>query len=183
MHKIKEHEGRRYQAVKNPKQTATLTCNFPGCGKEFNKLTNLTKHSVQHEPNCGGDRNHKCKVCEENFNHKTDLLRHMRSRHNGTGHQCPECSKVFFTLEMFNEHRSLHDDSIPKHTCSECKKQFMTIRKLKEHSIIHQERTMWSCEVCSKVFVRSQTLQYHRITCKAGEKNQNTFPFFIKFIF
>lgn len=170
MHKIKEHEGRRYQAVKNPKQISTVTCNFPGCGKEFNKLTNLTRHAVQHET-------HKCKICEENFNHKTDLLRHMKS-HNGTGHQCPECSKVFFTLEMFNEHRNLHDDSIPKHTCTECKKQFMTIRKLKEHSIIHQERTMWSCEVCSKVFVRSQTLQYHRITCKAGELNTKNFKFF-----
>lgn len=111
----------------------------------------------------------------------------MRNRHTGNGeYPCSKCSKVFFTYDMYNEHLSLHDESIPKHTCSDCGKEFISQRKLKEHSIIHKERIMFKCEMCSKVsdmicevskylkrkyfqiFVRSQTLQYHRITCKAA---------------
>lgn len=52
---------------------------------------------------------------------------------------------------MYNEHLSLHDDSIPKHTCTDCGKEFISLRKLKEHSIIHKERIMFKCEMCSKV--------------------------------
>lgn len=93
----------------------------------------------------------------------------MRNRHTGNGeYPCSKCSKVFFTYDMYNEHLSLHDDSIPKHTCIDCGKEFISQRKLKEHSIIHKERIMFKCEMCSKIFVRSQTLQYHRITCKAA---------------
>lgn len=93
----------------------------------------------------------------------------MRNRHTGNGeYPCSKCSKVFFTYDMYNEHLSLHDESIPKHTCIDCGKEFISQRKLKEHSIIHKERIMFKCEMCSKIFVRSQTLQYHRITCKAA---------------
>lgn len=80
---------------------------------------------------------------------------------------CPDCCKVFYTADMFSEHRSLHDASVPKFPCKVCDKQFISLRKLKEHSIIHNERIMYKCNVCARVFLRSQTLQYHRITCKA----------------
>lgn len=161
------------------------------CKYESNRLALRTNISILNSFRKTSDERsiHKCNTCDDVFNQKGDLVRHMRNRHTGTGeYPCPECSKVFYTFDMYKEHRSLHDDNVPKHTCHECSKQFISQRKLKEHSIIHKERIMYKCDVCSKVFtsvkifirfnvtyqfvtqvfVRSQTLQYHRITCKAA---------------
>lgn len=153
MHKIHQHEGRRYYAKRNP-------------AKQYIK---------------GGGGNHKkplplrrsfdCDKCQEFFMHKTDLLNHVRNRHTGTGKfPCPHCSAIFYAYDMFVEHRDLHDETIPKYSCGECDKKFLTERKLKDHSAIHRERTFYKCEICAMVFVRSQTLQYHRMTCRAEFK-------------
>lgn len=193
MHKIQQHEGRRYQTQRHGQTNAVAKFQCTQCDKSFSKAANLKKHGVVHTKTKNTaatmsardddvvaigdvvvDREedrvlHRCETCDDVFNQKGDLVRHMRNRHTGSGeYPCPECSKVFYTFDMYREHRSLHDDSVPKHTCGECGKQFISVRKLKEHSIIHQERIMFKCDVCSKVFVRSQTLQYHRITCKAA---------------
>lgn len=143
MHKIKEHDGRRYQAITKP--------DLP--------------------PPPPPQKRVKCQLCPNAFfSFKNDLAKHMKNHHTGGNgeYQCPECSKIFYTLEMFNEHRQLHDQSVPKHSCKECGKEFITQRKLKEHSIVHKERIMYKCNVCAKVFLRSQTLQYHRTICKAA---------------
>lgn len=197
MHKIQQHEGRRYQTQRHGRTNSVMKLKCTTCEKEFSKLATLQKHMIVHNslrpsssvaafvepeklpplpmpapPSVTQEEQrvlHRCETCNDLFNQKADLVRHMRNRHTGTGeYPCPECSKVFYTFDMYREHRSLHDDNVPKHTCTDCAKQFISLRKLKEHSIIHQERIMFKCDVCSKVFVRSQTLQYHRITCKAA---------------
>lgn len=50
MHKIQQHEGRRYQTSRHSKtnEVAKLKCNFQDCGKEFSKLVSLNKHSAVH---------------------------------------------------------------------------------------------------------------------------------------
>lgn len=149
MHKITEHEGRKYKKCREKSTTQVAAARQPTESNTSNSL--------------------KCGICNKEFNDKNELSQHMQDIHIGSGeYPCPECSKVFYTFDMFNEHRNLHDERIPKHICKVCRKEFISIRKLKEHSIIHQERPMFRCEVCSKVFLRSQTLQYHRITCKAA---------------
>lgn len=116
-------------------------------------------------------RRFNCNKCQEFFMSKTDLVNHVRNRHTGTGKfPCPHCSTIFYTYDMFVEHRDLHDETIVKYNCTECDKKFLTERKLKDHSAIHKERTFYKCEICAMVFVRSQTLQYHRMTCRAEYK-------------
>lgn len=51
MHKIKVHDGRRYQTLRHA-QANSMTkfkCNIAECGKEFNKLITLEKHDAVHK--------------------------------------------------------------------------------------------------------------------------------------
>lgn len=157
-------------------------CTEDKCGKSYSLLSGLNNHMRQKHSKTSIIRCDECPITFGSLQERTlhKIKEHEGRRYikrsepktseNSQEYPCPECSKVFFTLDMFNEHRNLHDKNIPKFTCTDCSKEFITERKLKEHSIVHKERVMYKCNVCAKVFLRSQTLQYHRLICKVAHQ-------------
>lgn len=49
MHKIQEHEGRRYQTVRHKKTNSIEKYKCQICDKEFSKMVNLNKHVATHK--------------------------------------------------------------------------------------------------------------------------------------
>lgn len=51
-----------------------ITCNYPGCGKEFNKTWNILDHFKVHT----GEKPYKCGNCKKSFSQKGNLTKHLK---------------------------------------------------------------------------------------------------------
>jgi hypothetical protein len=72
--------------------TVNHRCDFVGCSKAFDKISNLTSHLRSHQE----VRNYICHLCNWTFRRSHDLKRHQRSIHSeAKPHTCLSCGKSF----------------------------------------------------------------------------------------
>ncbi|KAJ3107910.1 hypothetical protein HDU97_002842 [Phlyctochytrium planicorne] len=92
-----------------PQQTLMTTlllqfphaCDFPGCGRTFNRAHNLRSHRLSHIPK----QPLSCHECGLKFQRKHDLLRHVRTRHSiEKPFECPICGMKFSRADSLKKH-------------------------------------------------------------------------------
>ncbi|XP_044727337.1 gastrula zinc finger protein XlCGF57.1-like [Chrysoperla carnea] len=161
--------------------TKTFICEK--CNKEFKRLWVLGQH-MQRKHRA---KPLKCSECKLKCYHPLHLKQHQEVAHNPLNHTCSTCNKVFTNIYNLKYHKCKHLS--PKLHCRRCDKSFQDKRELKchnkekhamemyvachicgksitkkslnNHLATHEERDKRTCIVCSKTFIREDTLARH----------------------
>lgn len=125
--------------------------------KESEKINNQMKK-----------RNRKCEICEEIFENKLNLLKHLKS-HEGT-FTCKhkDCRKVCKSAYALNYHEKKHEAN--EKICQTCGKSFRFLSYLKNHERTHSEKKDFNCADCGRSFYKNSTLQMHVKTHHEGKR-------------
>ncbi len=95
---------RAYDAAANG--STELQCEFPGCGKTFERIQNLRSHWCCHS----SEKPFVCDDCGFEFRRLPDLHRHRRTLHDGgKPHQCDACGKRFPRADTLKHHLKQQD--------------------------------------------------------------------------
>lgn len=102
-----------------------------------------------------------CSYCGKQFAHKSNYITHEKlHREDATAsYQCKYCDFITNTLNNLKRHQVVHSD-VKKYMCSVCGANFRTCVGLKLHDLVHQEKR-FTCNICQKMFRRSQHLKSH----------------------
>lgn len=80
------------------------------CGKEYSRQSQLSHHMrVVHNTIMVSE--FKCSECSGIFKHKSNLVKHIQSKHKGVKRfSCDKCDKKFFYKQAFERHvRTIHE--------------------------------------------------------------------------
>jgi uncharacterized Zn-finger protein len=74
--------------------------------KTFKLKQHLTKHQATHE----NKKEFQCKLCNQAFNIKQQLERHVKEVHeNERKYECPTCKKSFKRKQALKKHSKTHN--------------------------------------------------------------------------
>ena len=109
--------------------------------------------------------NMRCFYCDETeiFHSKRELNEHHRTTH--TTVQCPDCCRVFPTLDALQRHRYVHNTT-HQFKCHICNKICGFKSDLDMHMTVHIKEKMWPCphDDCNREFKRKSDLTAHEVT-------------------
>ncbi|KAJ3073106.1 hypothetical protein HDU99_002035 [Rhizoclosmatium hyalinum] len=117
-------------------------CDFPGCGRSFQKLANLKVHQLIHT----GEREFRCETCGVAFTTKNRLKVHERDHTGERPYVCdhPGCGYAAKQKCALTSHLMRHMDAEEKKAwkeknekklpCPECGKFYKSLESLNQHS-------------------------------------------------
>ena len=101
-----------------------------------------------------------CTECDRRFSQKSDLERHIQSVHKKMKYTYKECNKQFSLKSHLEIHvLSVHEGV--KYTCTECDKQFSEGSGLVRHIQSIHEQVKYTCTECDKQFSEKSHLKRH----------------------
>ena len=71
----------------------------------------------------------KCHICKEEFSHYNFRAHFLKCDQN---HDCEKCGKIFQTVNLLKNHKSVHEGH-RDHKCESCSKSFTSAADLKRH--------------------------------------------------
>nr|XP_019554729.2 zinc finger protein 8 [Aedes albopictus]XP_019554730.2 zinc finger protein 8 [Aedes albopictus] len=110
-----------------------------------------------------------CKICEKQFSRQSNLLQHLRLKHEEhRPFRCDICGKSYFTEQDMLGHRQNHDPSRKRHKCPSCEKSYRHMNDLDRHFATHHGTPTYVCEIegCPKAFARRDHMLLHYETHK-----------------
>ena len=118
--------------------------------------------SLAHE-NHENQNNHKCDLCDKNFNTKGILKVHIKRFHGGNIFQCNLCGKEYKYSNYLAIHVSNKHDNIKKFKCDFCAKSYFHQISLNYHlKVCHsEEQEFHFCEICGKRTKQKSDLRKH----------------------
>ena len=152
----------------------SVTCDV--CNKNFPSEVSLKNHQkyVHSE-----SRNHSCPHCKARFKQKKTLRDHIVNihdiNHRLEDYQEIEEKKVIkceLCKSTFKYRKNLNSHILAKHSdydngkcfeCEDCEAKFKSKRSLVAHQKLKhgQEKEMYNCSVCDKVFIEKKNLKKH----------------------
>jgi hypothetical protein len=124
------------------------------CGKQFTRPDILERHiKTIHEPHM-----YKCDLCEQTFNRKSSLIRHVENHtdKNGVVNQCSKCDKIFCTFKQLDSHFSANHEDL---SCEHCGQSFKSKSSLNHHV---KTRVASDCESCGITFCNIRSVNNHK---------------------
>ena len=106
----------------------------------------------------------QCEECGSLFARKYTLSRHKQMFHGAGNFTCEQCGKKFANIARLEYHINVHNKVKP-YKCQHCNKTFANICRLKpsKHSCIGDATAIsYKCDICKKMFPRSDTLLQHK---------------------
>ena len=108
-------------------------------------------------------------MCDKRFTDPSNLQRHVRSTHHGSGtraHQCPQCGKAFATSSGLKQHQHIHS-SVKPFQCEVCHKAYTQFSNLCRHKRMHADcRQQIKCYECGQIFSTNTSLGKHKRFCE-----------------
>ncbi|XP_025080515.1 early growth response protein 1-like isoform X27 [Pomacea canaliculata] len=124
------------------------------------------------KPQSRVNKTYQCKMCDQIFNTKSDMLIHCQQIHkqDPKPYKCPTCSKCFANSSYLSQHARIHS-GIKPYKCEICERKFTQLTILKQHIRIHTKEKPYLCThlECGKAFTQLSHLQQH-IRTHTGEK-------------
>uniref|UniRef100_A0A8D8B4R8 Zinc finger protein 60 n=1 Tax=Culex pipiens TaxID=7175 RepID=A0A8D8B4R8_CULPI len=145
------------------------------CSKVFRGNVELSRHKDIHlDP-----RNRptfRCEFCPASYKTPAGLKYHLNkhSEHEPTQLPCPDCGKVFRSIEGRKIHMTIsHGADGPTFRCRECPMVFARRFHLKLHMATHGAGRH-VCALCGKSFAWLKDLRHHEAKCSKQEKQQQS---------
>ena len=109
---------------------------------------------------------YSCCHCSRSYVFKQKLSQHIARFHIKRSFQCHACPKKFGRQDHFENHKLLHDSSVP--FCITCKKKFKSKLSLSKH-LHYGSYCSLQCILCTKTFVKKCNLDKHMKVCHGDE--------------
>ncbi|GAB6023397.1 hypothetical protein CHUAL_008186 [Chamberlinius hualienensis] len=182
--------------------TNEYKCLENGCGRVFQRKTNLNKHMKTfhvgkdykcsyceyafrksrqlkiHEASHTGVTPFKCthEGCDKSFTVPSLLTRHLK-QHKGYSCDIDGCEEMFDKWSLYQKHKKLqHYKSFE---CTECKRLFKCKSNLRTHMKTHNEsKQLFICphEGCPRFFYYNKNLKHHISSTHEGKRHPCTYP-------
>ncbi|CAG9863372.1 unnamed protein product [Phyllotreta striolata] len=135
---------------------------------------------------------HACKVCEDVFRCRQELVQHMQDSYNCRTkklYRCVQCQDIFPNVGSFQLHLVSHfqensesgnskDGEFSKNVCELCGKDFTTQQLKKKHIEIHfDQRGSVLCPICGKCITSKDMYHRHNLmhNYKSSKKRRSEF--------
>ncbi|XP_052267495.1 zinc finger transcription factor lin-29-like isoform X3 [Dreissena polymorpha] len=121
-------------------------------------------------------KTYQCKMCEQIFSTKSDLLIHCQQIHKQdmktfrwaqyhiipSAFRCPQCQKCFANSSYLSQHNRIHA-GIKPYKCDICDRKFTQLSHLQQHIRTHTGEKPYKCHHtgCGKAFSQLSNLQSH----------------------
>ncbi|KAM8953898.1 zinc finger and BTB domain-containing protein 12 [Pelodytes ibericus] len=106
----------------------------------------------------GSRRSVRCCKCEEIFHGVEKLVFHMRAQH--FVFMCPRCGKQFNHSSNLNRHMNVHR-GVKSHSCHICGKCFTQKSTLHDHLNLHSGERPYRCSYCDVRFAHKPAIRRH----------------------
>ncbi|XP_076805407.1 uncharacterized protein LOC143449193 [Clavelina lepadiformis] len=136
--------------------------------KFCDKLFQHKANLITHIRTHTGERPYQCDMCHKSFSSSSTLKIHMRTHTGEQPYQCDVCHKSFSDSSSFKTHMRTHTGERP-YQCDVCHKSFINSSNLKTHVRTHTGERPYQCDVCHKSFSQSISLKSHMRT-HTGER-------------
>lgn len=139
------------------KNSRVWTC--PQCNEGFTKKYLYRNHLqvTKHQ-----DRSMICELCGAQFNDNVKLNQHIKRVHNGIARKCQYCDQVFDQKCNLDRHMRLHTQVNKTFICEHCGDAYYTNEAVRQHCITaHEQRPKVACTVCQKEFKNTRSLRIH----------------------
>ena len=143
--------------------------------------TNLLPTLMKQENNEELLTDYRCDICEKHFNRQVTLQDHIKKIHkvakspiieiskkthsiNPRKHKCNFCEKAFFTKKLRFRHQLRFHKSAKiatLFTCDVCEKVFSNAKDLKSHFTNHKQKIIYECDICEERFKTVPDLKAH----------------------
>lgn len=136
----------------------------PTLTSEYQDIVDFVDYTVQPVQNTP-QKIFRCEICSFQTGYLAFLHKHMRSHKKG--HLCSHCSKIFGSLETYNQHlKEVVYGSFGQvqFGCVVCGKQFAAKRYLKTHMDVHRDKRRHQCLHCDRSFTQKLRLTHHMHT-------------------
>ncbi|KAH0630497.1 hypothetical protein JD844_013563 [Phrynosoma platyrhinos] len=100
----------------------------------------------------------RCTKCEEVFQGVEKLVFHMRAHH--FIFMCPRCGKQFNHSSNLNRHMNVHR-GVKSHSCTICGKCFTQKSTLHDHMNLHSGERPYRCSYCDVRFAHKPAIRRH----------------------
>ena len=141
------------------------------CNKQCKCLADIKIHLEAHSDSA----NYNCEFCFMKFKHKSNLGRHIKTKHSSSENRpvfkCQYCFKELTAKHSLLEHEKLHENemngNIKPFKCETCDKCFTTKNGLAEHeknihsSKLASDSEKHLCPLCGKEFKNKKCLRNH----------------------
>uniref|UniRef100_A0A0B7AVM2 C2H2-type domain-containing protein n=1 Tax=Arion vulgaris TaxID=1028688 RepID=A0A0B7AVM2_9EUPU len=115
-------------------------------------------------PSRAGTKSYQCKICDQVFTTKSDMLIHCQQIHkqDPKPYKCPTCSKSFASSSCLSQHARIHSGLKP-YKCEICERKFTQLSHLQQHIRTHTGEKPYKCmhPGCGKAFSQLSSLQSH----------------------
>jgi hypothetical protein len=125
------------------------------CDKVFKTLASLRQHNLGH-----GKSLYQCEKCPKMYGRRSNLLQHIRTKHENLRYPCQDCDRVFTSKLGLKNHKTIiHLKKLFK--CKVCFKMCKNLSCLRTHiNLKHLNRT-FQCEICSKIYQNKDNFIVH----------------------
>lgn len=136
----------------------------PHCRKSYPTILEFNTHLTGVHP---AQKPFRCQICLEPFHKKSYLRRHLDANHTRKDvNKCSVCSKYIKDKSNLRKHMQVHTGRVPQKQfkCDLCNnKRYMSLDRLNNHRVVCTgEKVLKYCDMCTKVFDNSRSLNSHR---------------------
>ena len=132
--------------------------NCEECGYKAPKLSKLTKHIKAVHLKI---KDYACEDCDAEFYSRSNLERHMNSKHKGIRYSCDQCDYKTTQSGRLTHHTNVAHLKIKDYTCEDCDKKFTVQSSLERHVRGQHEGVRYSCDQCDYTVKTLDTLKSH----------------------
>ena len=122
----------------------------------------------------GGEKPHKCSICDYRTSYKSTLKKHIEAVHEGLKqHKCPLCDySASYTSHLKQHIEAVHEGKKP-HKCTFCDISFARTTTLKKHiDAVHEKKKPHKCSMCDYRTSQKCHLKKHIAAIHEGKNPQ-----------